>query len=182
VELALSRLLELESGRSAFSVEAVEREVHFVGNGVSLKARVDRMDRLASGDFAIIDYKTGATGTTPHWFDEDHADYQMPLYAVASEQAISALVLCSLTPEKCEYRGFWIDDAAFPQRSVQSLDARQWGIQLDDWRAEIEALVYDFVAGDATVFADAIEPALGMYAPLTRLAEVFAEPTSERSP
>ncbi|MGD2167078.1 MAG: PD-(D/E)XK nuclease family protein, partial [Gammaproteobacteria bacterium] len=63
VELALSRLLELESARSAFSVEAVEREVRFVGNGVSLKARVDRMDRLASGDFAIIDYKTGATGT-----------------------------------------------------------------------------------------------------------------------
>jgi probable DNA repair protein len=174
IELTLSDLLSAELRRGNFQVNAVEEDVVHETSGIALRARIDRMDRLDSGGFAILDYKTGSTGAVPHWFDPDCADFQLPLYAIASNQPVSALVLCSLAPESIDYRGFWLDESAFPRKPIVGLSATQWQQQLAEWRAAIDALISHFAAGDASVFAENIDLALGMYAPLTRLSELHA--------
>ena len=179
LELTLNQLLATEARRTSFVVRAVEDDVRLIAHDVELRARVDRIDELASGGYAIIDYKTGTTGTIPYWFDSEHADYQLPLYAVAAQQDVSALVLCSLNPERVGYRGFWLDSEAFPQRSIKRLTENEWRDQVTGWRHEIDALISGFIAGDNRIFAENSAPALGMYAPLTRLSEYLATGTDE---
>jgi RecB family exonuclease len=179
IELTLADLLTAESSRGSFEVTAVESDVSLETGGIEIRARIDRMDRLESGNFAILDYKTGNAGATPHWFDPDYADFQLPLYAVASTQSIAALVLCSLAPENIAYRGFWLEESAFPRKPQIRLSSEQWQRQLLDWRNEIESLIDSFVAGDDTVFAANIDLALGMHAPLTRLSELITSASAQ---
>jgi len=54
----LQAWLDVERERGEFSVHALEQKAHAEFNGLPLRLRVDRIDKLRDGRFLIIDYKT----------------------------------------------------------------------------------------------------------------------------
>jgi len=172
VEQALHSLLLGEAERGDFAVMDVERDVSLAVAEYEIRARIDRIDAINEGGLAVIDYKTGRSVSRPYWFDERHADYQLPMYALALGNEVSGIVLCSISPDGCVYRGYWPEHGAFPGRSEKLPDGSSWDERLARWRTEIEHLVTAFAAGDDSIYADDSDAARGMYAPLTRLADL----------
>lgn len=168
---ALTQLIETDIERGEFTVRKVEANVALQIDQLELRARIDRLDQLTSGQLAIIDYKTGTSGARPQWFNDERADFQMPLYAVAYDGDIAAIALCSVAPDKTEYRGFWLDRDSFRTKSIARLNQQEWTAQLMSWKSEIYELVRNFVSGDTSFYELNDESLLGMYAPLSRLRE-----------
>jgi probable DNA repair protein len=82
--LRLNRLiaewLEYESQRVPFTVAGTEVDETITLAGLTLKLRLDRVDRLCDGTLLVIDYKTG--DVSPRSWDLPRPeDLQLPLYA-----------------------------------------------------------------------------------------------------
>jgi ATP-dependent helicase/nuclease subunit B len=169
---ALELWLAAELGRAPFRVAAVERQERIEIAGQALRVRIDRLDRLADGRAAIIDYKTGAKVSSSDWFDERPREVQVPLYAAYAAEPVAAAVLTAVNATAASYRGFW-PDGAFPAKPSK-LSAPDWPAQLARWRSSLERLVRELAAGDARVLLSDVELAEGAYAPLTRIDEQLA--------
>src|SRR5688572_3695233 len=76
--------LAVEARRAPFEVVNVEQERELEVAGLVFKGRIDRMDKLADGTHAVIDYKTGRTVTPKDWKGPRPDDPQLPLYAVTA--------------------------------------------------------------------------------------------------
>jgi ATP-dependent helicase/nuclease subunit B len=172
LERALARFLELEQLRAPFRIEAVERREAIEVAGFALRVRADRVDRLADGGIAIVDYKTGDRVTSADWFKERLRDVQVPFYAAHSAAPVEAAVIARVGAREAGYRGFW-QGSAFPGKP-NKLRERDWPAQIARWRAQIEELVREHVAGDTRVFLADRDEASGPYAPLTRIDEQLA--------
>jgi len=172
LETALRRFLDLERLRAPFRVVGVERREAIEVAGFELRVRVDRLDELADGGIAIIDYKTGDRAKSTDWFKERPRDVQVPLYAAHSAATVEAAVLARVAARDAGYSGFW-EEAAFPGKRGRLAEAG-WPAQVARWRAQIEELVREHAAGDTRVFLADAADASGAYAPLTRIDEQVA--------
>jgi len=170
---ALRGLLEADRGRAPFTVVAVEREQIATIAGRELRIRIDRLDRLADGSVAIIDYKTGDRAQVKDWLKERPLDVQVPLYAAYSSEPVGAAAIARVRPRDCAYFGFWNAAVLFPGTG-QKLPDKGWPQLLAQWRAQIEELVLELAGGDARIFLDGVADAAGAYAPLTRVHEQVA--------
>ena len=171
----LARLLELELTRSGFQVQAVEMQAEFSVGGMDLICRIDRIDRLdPEGSLAVIDYKTGAPNPPSDWLKERPRNLQLPLYALAAEGDIRALVICSLHPRNLGYKGIWTAPELFPGRSTRLPHERTWSLQLSRWHEQLELLIGEFARGDGRIFKAELNAAGGAFAPLTRVHELVA--------
>jgi ATP-dependent helicase/nuclease subunit B len=139
--------LEVEKSRPEFSVVGVEdkRKISFAG--LEFDARIDRMDKLASGGHAIIDYKTGGNITPRRWDPPRPDEPQLALYAVAAKEEVTAVAFAKVRPGEMRFMGYSRDDKAIPK--VQK--AKAWQPLLLDWKAEAERLGQSFAAGEAGV-------------------------------
>ena len=182
----LTRLLEMESTRAPFRVVGVEQTVRAVVGGLSVRGRIDRIDKLGSdGPLAVIDYKTGTRNYPSDWLKKRPRDPQLPFYASFLEGEVEAVVIAALDPASPEYRGFWPDDG-FPGRAVKLPAGIAWPMQRDRWRALLEDLTREFKGGDGRIFRKEIRQAEGTIAPLTRIHEWLAlarnaEPRASRN-
>jgi hypothetical protein len=165
----LRALLIREAELASFQVSAVEQRRDIQLGRFSLQLRLDRLDRLADGSVAIIDYKTGDKVTSAGWFAARLRDAQVPLYAIQSSQPVGAAVVARLSPTVTSYHGLW-QGAAFPGRPTRSAIA-EWGAQLEIWRTQLQELAAEFASGDTRVFLDDYKDADAAYAPLTRIHE-----------
>ncbi|HZQ72134.1 MAG TPA: PD-(D/E)XK nuclease family protein [Burkholderiales bacterium] len=139
--------LELERTRAPFEVAALEKEVELDIAGLRLRGRMDRVDRLAGGGHALIDYKTSAR-TTPHdWKPPRPDDAQLPIYAVAMKEDVAAVMFARVRPGAMRFMGFSKQKNAVP--GVQP--AKSWPDLLRGWKEETEALGAAFAAGEARV-------------------------------
>ena len=77
--------LDLEAQRAPFEVIAREHALDMFIGQLPIRLRIDRVDRLANGSLALIDYKTG-TGSVTDWDGERPREPQLPLYSVMLEQ------------------------------------------------------------------------------------------------
>jgi probable DNA repair protein len=169
LQTLLGALVTRETERAPFRVLAVEQRRDIQLGRFTLQLRLDRLDRLADGSVAVIDYKTGDNATSAGWFAPRLRDAQVPLYAIQSPDPVGAAVIARLGPAATSYVGLW-QDAAFPGRPTRSASA-EWGEQLELWRAQLEELAAEFASGDTRVFSDDYEDADAAYAPLTRIHE-----------
>ncbi|MBI2509725.1 MAG: PD-(D/E)XK nuclease family protein, partial [Betaproteobacteria bacterium] len=87
--------LEAEKQRPDFEVIVREDPREFKAAGLSLKGRIDRMDRLADGSHALVDYKTGKASVSA-WLGERPDDPQLPLYAINAQENIAAVVFAKV--------------------------------------------------------------------------------------
>lgn len=146
--------LAIERQRSqAFDVLALERDRSVVINGVELRTRADRIDRLADGSIAVIDYKTGRSVSHAGWFDERLSEPQLPLYAVTTDDAVGATLLARVRQDTtgCRLLGLSRADdfgggVETPGDQAEDLD---WPGLLAHWHAGLDALAAEFSAGRA---------------------------------
>lgn len=167
--------LEFERGRVAFSVARTELDVSRSIAGLALRLRLDRIDRLNDGSLLVIDYKTGNVSPAV-WEMPRPEDVQLPLYAgfgvdedlrtqIASEfgedededsaAPLSGLVFAKVRTGEVCFAGR-VGDAkanllpALGDRSALVTKKFQ-AEELMDWRAYIEKMARDFLAGHAEV-------------------------------
>ena len=141
--------LEIEKTRNAFEVVAVEQKRGLHVAGLQFSARIDRMDRLLEGEggHVLIDYKTGNRVTPKDWEPPRPDDPQLPLYAVAAEEPLSAVAFARLRPGAMRFTGFSKTKAILPQVRP----AKHWASLLAAWNDEAQSLGGAFAGGAAAV-------------------------------
>lgn len=176
IERIIGRFLEAEAGRPEFTTQAVERRAEIPIDGRTLSCRLDRIDRLASGETLLIDYKTGRSPRV-RWFDARLGDCQLPAYALeANADGIAAI---RLDDSDIVYRWAGRVPLSLPGRG-QTFDDADWQAQIVRWREQISQLLDEFAHGDVRVPGDAAErvaaddrdQAGGAFAPLTRVGDL----------
>jgi len=160
-ERRLTRLvtewLEFELTRQPFAVAGTEIDTTATVAGLTLRLRLDRIDRLNDESLLVVDYKTGDV-SPKSWELPRPEDVQLPLYAGFAEKPdgpVGGLVFAKVrSGDRC-FAGRVGDARATLQSSLggtSSLvrDALQ-AEDLIDWRDAIEQLARDFLAGRADV-------------------------------
>jgi probable DNA repair protein len=160
-EQRLTRLvrewLDYEATRLDFKVIETEVDRTIQPAGLTLKLRLDRIDRLNDNSLLVIDYKTGQV-STKSWDPPRPDDVQLPLYAsfaLDPDEELGGLVFAKVRPGDRAFEGRVGDAKATLLANLSgnsnlvknSLTAEQ----LIDWRKSIEQLARDFVAGRAEV-------------------------------
>ena len=139
--------LEIETQRADFEVAALEDERELTAGGIAFRGRLDRLDRLATGGYALIDYKSGRHVTPKDWDGARPDDPQLPLYAINAPEDIAAVAFAKLRVGALRFSGFSRAVDVLPRVKT----AASWDGLLAGWRREIEALGRGFAAGDARV-------------------------------
>ncbi|MGC4027832.1 MAG: PD-(D/E)XK nuclease family protein [Steroidobacteraceae bacterium] len=145
----LARLLELEAARDAFEVVQREHQLRVAIDGVDMRLRVDRIDRLADGRRLLIDYKTGQSDVVS-MDRESPRPLQLALYATAlanQGQSVQALALARLVPGRISFKGVSEGDAGVPGIAPLA----DWELWTAQWRQEVQRLLAGHLAGFAAV-------------------------------
>jgi probable DNA repair protein len=152
----LHEWLAVERQRGDFQVSQREQDVALSLGGLQLRLRVDRIDQLPDGSRVIIDYKSGIS-KVQDWLGDRPAKPQLLLYGVAAPGAAAALAFAQVRPRDARFVGLGRIEAA-PGiatdigRQVQGhTDAGDWESLNEYWRANLERLAAEFVAGRAGV-------------------------------
>jgi len=150
--------LELEKQREPFEVVGFERELLQEIDGQQIRLVIDRIDRLPSGEEAIIDYKTGKV-QPGKWFGERPDDPQLPLYATSADKPPAAVVFSVIRDDECVYKGIATEQGIFPglppsrgQTAGKIIEAGQnMPATIEEWRRILHRLMADFLAGAASI-------------------------------
>ena len=70
LEARVLDLIARDLEREPFTVVQTEAECSVDVGGVQVRVKLDRVDRLADGSHAVIDYKTGANARPAAWMGE----------------------------------------------------------------------------------------------------------------
>ena len=156
LEARVLELLQQDAERAPFSVELVEDSRVIDVGGVQTRIVMDRVDRLADGTFAVIDYKTGQSAQPAAWMGERPELPQLPLYVRAiGQDQVSAVAFGVVCTGSTEYRGFARNGAVFPQlkpfdaTKAPFKDYASWGDLLRAWSRRLESLAREHAQGDA---------------------------------
>jgi probable DNA repair protein len=146
--------LDLERTRAeAFTVAALEQDQVIELAGLRLATRADRVDRLAGGGLAIIDYKTGRSVSSEGWFDQRLSEPQLPLYCLHTAGEVRAALLARVRRDEkgCRFVGLSRDPGVAPgiDRPRHADQDIAWADLLDQWRRALELLAEEIVAGRA---------------------------------
>ncbi len=148
-----------EARRTPFVVVEIEKQHQEQVGRLMLTTRVDRIDRLADGQLAIIDYKTGRVDVA-QWSDERLTEPQLPLYCVgAGGETVGAVLFAAVRPRRRErgFRGLAASRGLWPaqEQALQKLlDERGWAGFADlcsYWHTSLGKLGDAFAGGEAAV-------------------------------
>lgn len=169
----VSEWLAFERQRIEFSVARTELDVSRSIAGLTLKLRLDRIDRLQDGSLLVIDYKTGLVGPK-QWEMPRPEDVQLPLYAgfglneqlsatIAREfgggqeasAAVGGLVFATVRRGEACFAGRVRDakTTLLPNLGGNNslLKKRFTDEELMDWRNYIERMAREYMEGRAEV-------------------------------
>jgi ATP-dependent helicase/nuclease subunit B len=150
--------LEYERKRLPFSVTATEVDATTTIAGLTLKLRLDRVDRLNDDSLLVVDYKTGNVDTKL-WDLPRPDDVQLPLYAgfaLDKGETLGGLVFAKVRPgnQMC-FTGRVMDACSTLDSTLNGTSTLVKNAltpqQMSEWRKTIEQLARDFVAGRADV-------------------------------
>ena len=155
----LAWLVEHELPRPAFVARANEHAIETEVEGVAVKVRVDRIDELATGGLAIVDYKSGRVAGPARWFAPRPEGIQLAVYAHAVERSatapIRALAFAKLKAGEIEVRGIADRAETWPGLDVAGtsprVPTRDWTATLATLRAELAMLARELRDGVARV-------------------------------
>lgn len=178
----LDAWLAVEAGRAEFAVQACEEGHRLVIEGLEIGIVIDRVDRLADGRLAVIDYKTGLGNASRFWAEPRIAEPQLPIYAALAfpEREVAAVALARLRHERPGFLGVSQDEGLLPgvkpladQRGrYAEADFPDWAALRRCWAERIRALAREVRDGVAAVrVEDPQRLAHCPVLPLLRLAE-----------
>lgn len=137
--------LEFERARPPFTVRAVEQPATVVYGGLTLRTRIDRLDRLADGRERIVDYKTGpcrASAWQPPRLDEP----QLPFYALTNpSRALAGIAFAKVAAREPG----WIELPPADTDAEQA--AAIWQATCAAWADDLAVLADQLRRGVATV-------------------------------
>lgn len=138
--------LQIERDRKQpFTVETIEQERDYQIDGLHLKLRIDRIDRLANGRALLIDYKTGKV-TGPSLEGERPAEPQLLLYSAALADPVDGIFFGQLRPRELRAVGF-SRAPQFPGRAA--CVKKDWDAFLSGSHREVNRIANQFVQGHA---------------------------------
>ena len=149
--------LAFEKQRADFSVSRIEQKHPMEFGGVTVNVTLDRMDELAGGGHAIIDYKTG-NASVSGWLGPRPDEPQVPLYALGSGEDIAAAAFAIVKAGAAEFRGVAREAGLLPgvktiteQKTAMAKYYADWQSLLSGWKYELDGLGAGFASGDARV-------------------------------
>jgi len=147
--------LEQEKRRGGFTVLATEDKRRIEIGGLTLNARLDRVDQTDDGRRIVIDYKTGKASPGA-MLGERPDEPQLPLYVVGAEPDASAVAFALVKAGEMGYAALARDDDLLPDTKAFSASRyrdRQgsWQEVVAAWRADLARIAAGFVAGEAAV-------------------------------
>jgi ATP-dependent helicase/nuclease subunit B len=151
----LATWLDLESKRdTSFTVELSEEPLEWECGGLSLSLKVDRVDRLSTGQRIVIDYKSSGGQTATDWSQSPLKSPQLPCYSqvIANVETIAIGQVSVNEPSYLTLGAeIGLDDA--DKRSKKAMDragvSELSGLK-EQWLADLTSLVSAFVEGRAT--------------------------------
>ena len=153
-------VVSVERERPPFTVAATEVPGQLALGGIELEFRVDRVDALAAGGLAIIDYKSGRAPSPAKWFAARPAGTQIGLYALAQrtrtpDEPVVAAVYAQLKAGAVAANGLVADPARWPGLptipGATGVPLAAWNEVEPAWRSMYGALATDFRVGRAAV-------------------------------
>jgi ATP-dependent helicase/nuclease subunit B len=153
LERLIASLLEVEAKRAPFTVEACERECELHIGGGRFRTRIDRIDSIEGGGFAILDYKSGES-RAPRWQGEQVRDPQLLAYAMAEAgRNVQALANVCLANGRAKFRGKASRSGLLPDIKGMPEDEANdaWHADLESWLRGLAHLAARYIAGDAPV-------------------------------
>ena len=159
-EIIRTWLDTVERVRPPFAVRDTEWALPLALGGLDLALRIDRVDTLADGGVAVIDYKSGRTVAAARWFAPRPSGTQVGLYALALRAApepppVRAAVYAQLKAGAINVTGLTADADAWPTvKTASALHASplpNWAAVEAFWERRYGELAADFRAGIAVV-------------------------------
>jgi ATP-dependent helicase/nuclease subunit B len=152
-EQLIAALCQLDRSRGEFRVTSTEGGLDLRLAGARLRMRVDRIDELAEGGLIVLDYKTG-TYRTGDWYGERPAWPQLLAYLAALGEEVAALAAVWVNARELRFDG--VSRTADLLPGVGTARAERgtapeaaWEARRHDWRAILERLIGEFLAGEA---------------------------------
>jgi ATP-dependent helicase/nuclease subunit B len=149
--------LDVDFNREPFEVIAVEKKHAVTFGGITVEAKLDRMDELAMSGRAIIDYKTGVCKTSD-WMGSRPEEPQLPMYALGAGSDIAAVAFAVVKKGEAKYKGISRAPNLVPgvvtidkDRGFAAKRYRDWAALVAGWRVELDAIGSGFASGDARV-------------------------------
>ncbi|SAI65626.1 Inactivated superfamily I helicase [Bordetella ansorpii] len=160
----LGNWLDVEAQRTPFGIDQVEGEHTWSRGALTLKVRLDRMDRLPDGRGVIVDYKTGMSPGNPEsdWSRARPVNLQLPFYAAVlsgeqPEAGVAALVLAQIHARQVAAQGLTDADLGLEGMTAaeasKAFEGQTWTGILARWRGAIEGLADEYASGYAANFA-----------------------------
>ena len=151
----IGTLCELERGRAHFRVRDTEFESSVLLGGGELRLRIDRIDALADGGLAILDYKSGVHKSMD-WYGEHLSHPQLLAYLAAVGEDVRAVATISLAAREVRFAGIATHADLLPKLKAAEVppnmqDVEPWTASREVWRERIETLAREFLAGHAAV-------------------------------
>jgi probable DNA repair protein len=147
-----------ERPRPGFVVTEVEWSLPLDIAGLTLTLKLDRVDALDAGGYAIVDYKTGAVEAPAAWFAQRPRAPQLGLYALALKGAsptwpLRAAAYAKLKVGEIRPVGIVADKEAWPDlTAVAKLGAANtWTGVEHQWHVLLTGLASELRDGVATV-------------------------------
>ncbi len=136
----LQQFVVTDASRDAFRIASVEGEFEFVAGHIHLSLRFDRIDQFDDGTCAILDYKTGSRKRLLNR-DNEAQEYQLFVYACATDATISALALVNIDSREIVFDG--------AGRGFTDTDA--WPALLQGIKKQIATACEQITAGDVRI-------------------------------
>jgi RecB family exonuclease len=146
-EAILYWLREKEKTRTTpFRVEHVEEKKTIEINGLQLRLRVDRIDRLDDGSVVLVDYKSGEISEAS-LLGKRPSEPQLLVYAAAMQEEVDGIFLAQVRPREAKTVGCALHPHFAPARNTK-LD---WAALRDDSQNYLRDLADEFMTGHAPV-------------------------------
>jgi hypothetical protein len=177
LQVLVEQFFELEMSREPFSVVATEQPCMVEIEGLKLSLRLDRLDRISSGDLLVIDYKSSRI-SAQGWAPPRPLEPQLPLYAVMNRA--DGIAIAQVSGKGVRIDGW--SDATTGLKTVKPVgklkfDVEDWEGLVAAWRESFSTLAQEFLAGDFRVNLEDPALARGEFGLVIRTAELtgFAE-------
>ncbi|SER41454.1 probable DNA repair protein [Nitrosomonas sp. Nm51] len=150
--------LDIEKKRASFRVVATEKKSVLQIGELVLNVRLDRVDKLDSGQLLIIDYKTRPYSVAS-MLGERPDEPQLPVYLVMTESAesvVAGVSFASINPGKMGFAAIVNVPNILPGVKVFNkistcAQFSSWDALAAKWELDLTRLANGFVSGDARV-------------------------------
>ncbi len=151
----LGAWLDVEGSRNiSFTVELSEAPLVWECEGLNLSLKVDRVDRLSTGQRIVIDYKSSAGQSAADWSQSPVKSPQLPCYSQAIAD-VETIAIGQVSMNEPAYltlgADIGLDDA--DKKNKKAMDragvTELAGLK-DQWLADLKSLVSAFVDGSGT--------------------------------